>query len=238
MSIHVYVVNLPQHEEQWTAVSEQLAQYDFLKPSRVTAIHGATLPDSACRILTRNKWSADHKGTLGCFLSHAKAWEIVARGNCPHGLVVEDDVTLGDMRSLSGLRIPEQSEVIFCNDRLAYPGADGLRPIAPAIPFAMEQKRALGSDGYLLSKVGAVHLLEWVEQDSYFAHIDMRLIAYSLTLEEAEEYASLGRLSANIAALRRTYPKDHYISAFSLYPPLVFHPNQPSRRRGIDGQSH
>ena len=228
MSIPVYVVNLPQHEEQWTAISEQLAQFDFLKPSRITAIYGGGLPDSACRILTRNKWSADHKGTLGCFLSHAKAWEIIARGDCSHGLIVEDDVTIGDMRSLSSLRIPDGSEIIFCNDRLAYPGADGLRPIAPAIPFAMEQKRALGSDGYLLSKAGALHLLQWVEQDSYFAHVDMRLIAYSVTLEEAEEHASLGRLSANIAALRRTYPKEHHMSAFSLYPHSCATPINPA----------
>ena len=36
----------------------------------------------------------EHKGTLGCFLSHAKIWELVAVGDSPHGLVVEDDVQL------------------------------------------------------------------------------------------------------------------------------------------------
>jgi GR25 family glycosyltransferase involved in LPS biosynthesis len=238
MNIPVYVVNLPEHEKQWLAIAEQLDLYDFLTPSRITAVNGVTLPDVACRILTRNKWSVDHKGTLGCFLSHVRIWEIIASDSCPYALIVEDDVIFGDMRSLPDLKIPEQSEVIFCNDRLAYPGVDGLRPIAPAIPFAVEHRRALGSDGYLLSKAGAMHLLELVEQDTLFAHVDMRLVAYSLTLEEAEEYAGLGRLSANISALRRTYPIEHYVVAHSLYPPLVYHPNQPSRRQAIDGKSH
>jgi GR25 family glycosyltransferase involved in LPS biosynthesis len=167
-----------------------------------------------------------------------KIWELVAQSDCPHGLVVEDDVKVGNMRALREWRIPERWDVIFCNDRLAYPGGDGLRPIAPAIPFVMEHRRAAGSDGYFLSKAGARQLLEFVEQDSFFAHVDMRLIAYSITLEEAEKHAGLGRWSANIAALRRTYPREHHVSAFSHYPPVVFHPEQPSRREVIDGRSH
>jgi GR25 family glycosyltransferase involved in LPS biosynthesis len=238
MNIPVYVVNLPEHEEQWLAIAEQLDPYHFLTPTRITAVNGVTLPDAACRALTRNKWSVDHKGTLGCFLSHVKIWEIIASDSSPYALIVEDDVILNDMRSLLELEFPEQSELIFCNDRLAYPGVDGLRPIAPAIPFAMEQRRALGSDGYFLSKAGAIHLLELIEQDTLFAHVDMRLIAYSLTLEEAEKFASLGRLSANISALRHTYPIEHFVVAHSLHPPVVYHPNQPGRRQAIDGKSH
>ena len=119
------------------------------------------------------------------------------------------------MQSLLELKTPERWDVIFCNDRLAYPGGAGLRPIAPAIPFVMEHRRAAGSDGYFSAKP-APDLLEFVEQDPFFAHVDRRLIAYSTTFEEAERYASLGRWSANIAALRRTYPGQHYVSAFSV----------------------
>jgi GR25 family glycosyltransferase involved in LPS biosynthesis len=189
-------------------------------------------------VLTRNKWSIDHKGTLGCFLSHAKTWETIAKSSYANSLVIEDDVILGDMVSLLSLDIPDASDLIFCNDRIAYPGVVGLRPTAPAIPFVIEQRRAFGSDGYLLSKAGAIRLLKMVEQDSFFAHVDMRLIAYSVTIEEAEEHASLGRLSANIAALRRTYSAEHHITAFSLYPPIVFHMHQASRRQKIDDHTN
>ena len=36
--------------------------------------------------------AAAPRGTLGCFLSHAAAWEALLDGDAPHALIIEDDV--------------------------------------------------------------------------------------------------------------------------------------------------
>jgi hypothetical protein len=56
MNIPVYVVSLPEHEEQWLAIAEQLDPYHFLTPTRITAVNGVTLPLVAPAPGTNGPW--------------------------------------------------------------------------------------------------------------------------------------------------------------------------------------
>jgi GR25 family glycosyltransferase involved in LPS biosynthesis len=233
MSLAVLVLNLRDDQEQYESIARKIEAFPFLRLNRIEAVLGTLLPDVSCYLLTRNKWSRDHKGTLGCFLTHVKAWQTIVESNEP-GLILEDDVVLANPESLKDLRIPPDTDIIFCNDRTSYPGDSGLRPILPALPFIAEHGRAVGGDAYIVSPVGASKLLSYVEADSLFAHVDLRLLAYSVGTAEALVHEGLSKITGSIAALKRTYSEAHRLKGLSMSPPIAFHRSEPSRREKQD----
>jgi len=232
--IPVYVVNLEADVAKLQNIRDQVAGYDFLNLIRVPGVDGTTLPSAACYPLTRNEWSVNHKGTLGCFLGHAHAWEIIAESEDPFSLCIEDDVRLYNLDILNGLRVPNGIDLVFCNDRTCYQpggGVPSFLPLPPALAHAMTHG-SIGSYGYLLTPAGARNLLDFVKQDSFFSHVDLRLFAYGITHAEADaiELPEF-RIARDMCAVRRTYDAAHYIETRVLSPFLTEHVGGPDSRR-------
>jgi GR25 family glycosyltransferase involved in LPS biosynthesis len=222
MEIPTYVINLAHDTERMSYIEEQLSKYAFIETIRVEGFLGSTLPDLACQLLTRNDWSQNFKGACGCFLSHIRIWELIARRG-GWGLVIEDDAKIQNLENIRNLIIPEQTDIIFCNDRTAFPGKSGLRPILPAFEYAGRNNRGVGTDAYIITSDGANKCLKYLRKDGIFTHVDLRLMAYCLDTEEAELFSTISQTANNIYNLRRTYQPDHKLNGFSLSPPVSIH---------------
>ena len=118
--LEIAVVNLDRNPEKMAEVSRQ---FEGAGVRRIGGVEGGRLGAAAVRRLAGDAGAP--RGTLGCFVSHAAAWEELVVSGDGHRLIVEDDVmSLFDMPvGLEELGVPAGFELCFVNDRME-PGFD------------------------------------------------------------------------------------------------------------------
>lgn len=248
MGLPVYIVNLAADTDRLAATMAQLQPYRFLDLYRIDAVRGRDIPDHACHILTGNAWSHENKGTLGCFLSHLKAWEFVARQDAPFALIVEDDVAFHNCEVLEDLVFPEDCDVLFCNASTAYPHPNPAvlttrvrtMPLDPVPALVRQRGRSVGTYGYLLSQGGARKLLAFITADRLFSHVDLRLMAYCLDSTAGVHEATTEGVERMIYSLRNSYSPDHRLFGLVMIPSVAEAFDNSSARVTEDaaGQQH
>jgi hypothetical protein len=224
-SYEIAVVNLDRNTERlaWT---ERLFGCGLVPLHRVPGIEGSRLPTTAVHRLLGDPAG---RGTLGCFLSHAAAWDSLAARDLRHLLVIEDDVIpLADLPARLGpLGLPPGYDICFVNDRLE-PQLDAdaatqpsLHRLADVLRGFPPEDNAPGGDGYLLSAQGAAKLLRWVAQDGFAGDLDWRLLAYGMdpaSIAALPHHAfcrqMLDRLCSNV-------PRTDRLDAYVLHPALI-----------------
>ena len=125
----VFIINLARDADRREALLAQFSRLPDLRPRIVDGVYGSSLPDSLCEALAQDRRWAKNKGTIGCFLSHVKAWEEVARLTDRFSLVLEDDVNVAGLRHLNGLVLPDDAEIVFVNDRMSPQEAGSPQPL-------------------------------------------------------------------------------------------------------------
>lgn len=207
---------------------DRLADIDFQFQScqpprfRVPGVEGSRLPASAIVQLGADPAM---RGTLGCFLSHAAAWEAMLARGLPHCLIIEDDVIpLLPLPAHWGVfGIPRGFDICFVNDRLApRAGRDGFEavPLRDALHAFPPEDNAPGADGYLLSAAGARALLDWVAQDGFGGDVDWRLLAYGMTAAACDGLHD-GHARDTLVRAQSTISRGNRLAAFVLTPPLI-----------------
>jgi Glycosyltransferase family 25 (LPS biosynthesis protein)/Polysaccharide pyruvyl transferase len=183
--IPVFIINLEKDKDRRDLVLNQFAKLPGFKPKIVQAVYGRLLSENVCEILTQEKNWANHKGTIGCFLSHVKAWEEVSRASEPFAVVLEDDADATGLRRLASLTVPDDAEIVFINDRMSPaegpPAEPTPLPIGRALQKLDAERGGPGGDGYLLTPGGARKLLAACLTDFYYGHVDGRLLRYATT---------------------------------------------------------
>lgn len=234
--MHCYIINLGRDNERMAKIRGALARYPFISDTRINAIRGSSLPDVACEILTSKADMRNHKGTLGCSLSHAVAWEAIVRSGAQSSLILEDDSEPQGIENLRDLRVPADVDLVFCNGRMVYQDSGtNLLPLLPAFEFIIRNRTAVGTDGYLLSAGGAQKLLEFFARDRFYSHVDLRLAAYSLTLDEAKTLPQRKYVIRDICTLRRIFDLKHHLNARVLGTAITKHiKGAPSSRSAED----
>lgn len=193
---------------------------------RSAGVEGRRLPAPAIRRLGGDP---QMRGTLGCFLSHAGAWEAMLERDDAHCLIVEDDVIpLLDLPAgLEDFSLPEAFDVVFVNDRIA-PRLEPAettdfttRTLEAAMHAFPAEDNAPGGDGYILSRAGARKLLDWVAEDGFGEDVDWRLIAYGLSpaaIAGLPRPSHVGPWLDRVSAVIR---RPERLDAHVLHPPLI-----------------
>lgn len=221
----IAVVNLDRNTERY-AWTERLFGHGPVPLHRVPGIEGSRLPTSAVHRLGGDPAM---RGTLGCFLSHAAAWDSLAARGLRHLLVIEDDVIpLADLPARLGpLGLPPGYDICFVNDRLeprldpdaaTQPSVHRLADVMRGFP---PEDNAPGGDGYLLSAQGAAKLLRWVAQDGFAGDLDWRLLAYGM---DPASIAALPRQAFSwqmLDRLQHGIPRADRLNAYVLHPALI-----------------
>ncbi len=219
----VAVVNLDRNAERWHELTRQFA--GCAAPLHcIPAVEGSRLPPAAVARLAGHGDAP--RGTLGCFLSHASAWQAMLDQGLSNCLIVEDDVIpLLDLPAgLGALNLPEQYDLCFVNDRLE-PQRDGdgftVHPLTAVMQGFPPDDNAPGGDGYLISRAGAAKLLAWVAEDGFSDDVDWRLIAYGLTPNQVERLPRHGHAWAFLNRLQHIPRRPDRLSAYVLHPALI-----------------
>lgn len=214
----VLVLNLDRNAERWEELRRQFATCRA-PVARLGGMEGVRLAPPAVQRLTGRADAP--RGTLGCFLSHAAAWQAVVDRGLPHALVVEDDVIpLIDMpATVAPLHLPARYELCFVNDRLDV--ANGPALAVQPLPAVMEafppEENAPGGDGYFISAAGARTLLDWVADDGFAGDVDWRMVAYGTPAGPA----LTGYAAHELTALHDTLPERRALRAYGMGPALI-----------------
>ena len=219
------VINLDRNPERMVEIGRQFAG-SAVPLRRQPAVEGGRLPAAAVRRLTGSAGSP--RGTLGCFLSHAAAWEALLASADSHALILEDDVIpLLDLPpTLGPLGIPNGCDLCFVNDRLEPRlgfAAAGLRtqPLALTMAGFHPDDNAPGGDGYILSRAAAEKLLDWVAEDGMADDVDWRLLAYALTPGEIAAIPPHAVARRELDRLQLRIPRADRLRACTLHPALI-----------------
>ncbi|MBI1260822.1 MAG: hypothetical protein GC184_03775 [Rhizobiales bacterium] len=183
----IYVLNLDKDQGRLRRINSRLAAKD-MAGERIAGVPGAYLPDLSSLMLTKDK-SIKMKGTLGCFLTHLRAWEACAEGPDAFALILEDDAIFNMPLppSTAALGIENNDfDLCFVNGRIQAQvfNPDGHTELDNALPadeFLMDLPadiQAAGGDGYFLSRNAARKLLDMVRKDGLAGDVDWRLIHY------------------------------------------------------------
>jgi GR25 family glycosyltransferase involved in LPS biosynthesis len=88
-----YVINMDRSADRWRAVAAE-CEREGVRATRLRAVDGSRLSPRDARRVTPSCRHLCTPGTIGCALSHMKAWDLVARRRHGLALVMEDDVRL------------------------------------------------------------------------------------------------------------------------------------------------
>lgn len=220
----IAVINLDRNSERRAWIERM-----FPGVHRLPAVEGSRLSVAAVARLLSRPGDEGGRGTLGCFLSHAAAWDWARMQGLPHLLVIEDDVIpLLDLPATVGpLGLPPGYGVCFVNDRLepridpADIDAPTVRPLAESMLTFPPEDNAPGGDGYIVSAKGAAMLLDWVAQDGFTGNMDWRLLAYGLTPAAIAALPRHAHAWGVLDRLRHGIPRAERLDAWVLHPALI-----------------
>jgi GR25 family glycosyltransferase involved in LPS biosynthesis len=237
--ITVLIMNLERDTERLTHIMRQFQELSGFEVQIVKGIAGETLPDSVYLALTDGEQGPARKGTLGCFLSHVRAWETVAKMQGNFAVVLEDDVNIIDLDAIRGLRIPADAEFIFINERMSarWHNADFTVVGMPDVLLCLDaSRRNLGGDGYVLTPSGARKLLAACQTDLYSGHVDGRLLRYVTSAGDVENLPPESWTKKVISHHhnKRRMPELGLLRGYSVSKPLVQQRGIASSRERAD----
>jgi GR25 family glycosyltransferase involved in LPS biosynthesis len=186
---HIYIVSLEKEVARRLLMREELANqsilYDF-----VNATAGYDYEDKADMISNRSL-NYLSRGSIGCWISHYRIWQIISNNINKGALVFEDDVRIVD-NFLSRLNkqlnlVPDDFDLLFLASGNNY--RHNMRYIINDVIFVPYQIRN-GAYAYLLTRKGASKLMRLIPSvqvtrggiDSAIGSLirDKKIIAYHL----------------------------------------------------------
>jgi len=225
--ISAFVINMERDRDRYDRLERELSAYDFTRTYRVPGVQGSALPDQLCLKLTNDPNSLKTKGAVGCFLSHVRAWEKVAASETSASVILEDDAILQNWELLSSIDFPQDFDVIFANNRVSGFSADislvEFHEVEKSLTFIDHHGKAVGGDCYILSKRGAGRLLDRCRVDGYFGHVDIRILAYSLSYEKIDVLPEYSWVKGAVQRVFKVCNGENVVKAYSLTPSLCLH---------------
>ena len=149
------------------------------------------------------------RGAVGCFLSHAKAWQKLLDSEFSYALICEDDVRwLGPIpKQVLQYSIPRDLEILFVHQRLAQglntkissAGAAGAEffnwsPVfetACSLISQIQSITASGGEGYLLSREGAKKILAIFQRRGVYMEVDWLLFFHAMQPEQRRKFVEM-----------------------------------------------
>lgn len=192
----VLVINLDKDVDRWKRI-ETL----FPNHIRIPAVYGKELPNIK-ELGSKLKASTSMPSTIGCAMSHRKAWQYIADNKIPYGLILEDDITLNDSKNaVMEVNLPQDWDVFYLgHSRGKWPRNPCSRIPSPAYDvdsnfdtniyhFTNSNNAPLGTWSYAVTLKAAQYLLDhYPDKDGYFTIPVDNFMSSQQTLKDLKVY--------------------------------------------------
>jgi GR25 family glycosyltransferase involved in LPS biosynthesis len=193
--MRTYLINLKDNPERLENMRKQLEALPLLDVCRIDAVNGRKDKIDQSQLTTATRLMGS-PGTIGCFLSHRKAWQQMVDENVETAIVMEDDCELSPAFYEKVLSIQEELAAVDWNMvYLGYVSVKGITPPinkfvdfyltlmgAPTIgyhydtPTLRSVDRVLSTVCYMLTKDTAAFLLKTLDKVDF--HVDVAILRY------------------------------------------------------------
>jgi GR25 family glycosyltransferase involved in LPS biosynthesis len=201
----VYVINLDRSPERMKELDERLRKLN-IRYERISAVDGKNLSsEEIAQVATPSCAKACTFSSIGCAMSHKKAWKKVIDENIRTALILEDDAIFADnfedRFKSSWTKVPKDWEMVYigctagCGDRANYTLADWIWVRFSSLLSSVQLKEpkngnnliaipdfAGGTHCYAVNNQGARKLDKALRTISLTGHIDV-LISQSKSLQ-------------------------------------------------------
>lgn len=235
--LQALVINLDRDAARMSAITKATAG-TRLEVMRLSAVNGAALPDALLDFVPGTKGAG--KGTLGCFLSHARAWQTIRDTGMPYALILEDDaVILPEAVAVFDPVVQAMGDLCFVNDRMTcldIPGEAATADVTVAIASRSTSPQiACGGDGYLLSANGAAKLLSVVGTSGFWGDVDWFILYAALGMSGIARMTASDTFKKKLAQMHKHYQiSEPVIEARAAYEPFARHGRFMSSRLSED----
>jgi glycosyl transferase, family 25 len=177
--MHAFVINMDRAIERWNQAAKAIESAG-ISYERLPAVDGRALKlpikefDASAYRLRHGR--RPNLATIGCYISHLKAWQALLDSPHEYGIICEDDIQIDcqvPLRTLlqKAIDFRESWDILrLCGFHNSHPRC--FAPLAEGYSLAVNLTRLSGSAAYMLHRTAAEHLLE-------------RLVPMSLPLDHA-----------------------------------------------------
>ena len=228
-SIPIFCINLDRDFHRFAGL-EQLYRRVSCNVERQPGILGSSVPELMRRAVFRSQLPPN---SIGCWSSQIRALERVVESGQDYGLILEDDGLPAFQFSFSKLleHAPKDFDICFLNDR-AIPNwwhdpSRSLRmlKINDVYDEVASSVRAIGADGYLVSKFGAEKILDDLARNGAVKHYDWQIYSYGIGAIPPEDDRHVSKIIRSIRNISTTDLKlNSSVSSipFVLHKPMGF----------------
>jgi len=198
--LQLYIINLEGATGRLVRLRKQFSRIG-LGFVRIEAVDACALSKAQCRDMqNRNIWSQPlTRGEIACFLSHGRALEQLIADNVSHGVIFEDDITLGkeaatllqnaDWLIKMAEKTGEEIDIIKLETagKKVWLGQDLPLEDLSRSGFALKKLKSthIMAAAYLVSRAAAMRLLEMMtEKAAPFDHF-----LFNFSLGNAQKFA-------------------------------------------------
>lgn len=232
---NIYIINLDKDKLRLNKTINQCKKTG-IKPTRISGIYGANLLDNDMLSDVDYIYSKiGSKSSIGCAMSHIKAWKTLIKNGNSSALILEDDIIIDDnfISIFNKLKIPEDYYIIYLG---CTQGCDINKEYTfehPLVKFFLNGKKVikinenvyipsipLALHGYILSNKGAKYLIDCLKKNKINGHIDAQIIKY---IKDVPSYAIQPQLikqeeidlnTSNNIGIKYPYLLNKYLSRY------------------------
>jgi glycosyl transferase family 25 len=222
----VYIINLTHEKDRLKNTLLECRKNNLTNITRINAVYGKNL---SSREIKKNTSFVCSKmctySTIGCAMSHKKAWETFLKSGHEFGLIFEDDIYMEDNfkheLKQKMKNVPNDLDILYlgcavgCKDKDKYNldnmlcgklyNSKGFRRINKDI---IVPDTPLGLHAYILSRKGAEKLLNSIANTKIYTHIDVQMLIEG---QELKVYATdplivYQKVDTSSSSIASTYP--------------------------------
>lgn len=220
MTWPVFVINMAANTTRMARVSDELARRG-VPFTRFEAVDGRSLtPEALARVYdpAANARRARHPligPEIGCYLSHIALWELIAAGNAPGGVILEDDFAASENLAAILAAVCEDDgawDIAKLFSAQPSPKMLDLRPLATGHEIGTPYKVPSTTLGYAIRRDAAIRLARIslpvsrpIDEDhKHFWELDLRV---ALVVPSPLTFGLQNAETGTITAARRVRQK-------------------------------
>ena len=196
-NIPIHIINLKKSTDRWNNVNQLMKKYN-IKVNRFEAIYGKELDYNyikdntsiACNYLLCNY------GIIGCALSHINLWQqLINDNNNDNYIIIEDDFLDIDIKNLDNLtkyitknNLDFDMIRLICISSFLCKSLNNDKIFITNDLYLKKSIFSLSACGYIISKNGAIKLINEIKKHKINYHIDFSISAYNILNKNMKIY--------------------------------------------------